>query len=67
MKPIDRTPHTPSPWMTTQEAAEYTRRPTRAAFRIWARRRGIVPVDGLVSRYDIDAVLTRLRARRRVA
>jgi hypothetical protein len=48
---------TPSPWMTTAEAAAYTKRPTRAAFREWARRHGVVSASGLVDRRDIDAAL----------
>jgi hypothetical protein len=49
---------TGTPWLTTREAAAYTRRPTLAAFRIWARRHGIVMVGRRVNRRDIDAVLT---------
>jgi hypothetical protein len=47
----------PTPWLTTKEAAAYAKRPTPAAFRMWARRRGIPIVDGRVNRRDIDATL----------
>lgn len=47
-----------SPWMTTAEAAAYTKRRSREAFRKWARRRGLVQVDGRYDRRDIDAVLS---------
>lgn len=48
-------------WMTTAEAAEYTRKPTRAAFRMWARRHHLAPAGRLYSRRDIDVVLTVLQ------
>ena len=44
-------------WLTTAEAAVYTKRPSMKAFRHWAYRKGIVMVDGRVSRRDIDAAM----------
>lgn len=49
-------------WLNTREAAEYTSRPNRKAFRHWAYRHGIVISKGLVSRVDIDAAILRKRS-----
>lgn len=46
-----------TPWMTTRQAMEYTHRPTLAAFRMFARRRGLVSSGRLWDRRDIDAAL----------
>lgn len=49
------------PWFNSADGAMYLRQPTRGAFRIWARRHGVVPVKkaGLVlyAKADIDRVL----------
>jgi hypothetical protein len=54
-------------WLNTAQAAAYTGRPTRAAFREWARRHGVVAAGGRVSRLDIDAAFERIRVRRTAA
>jgi hypothetical protein len=51
-------------WLNTLQAAAYTGRPTRAAFREWAKRHGLVLVGGRVSRLDIDAAFERIKQRR---
>lgn len=54
-------------WLNTAQAAAYTGRPTRAAFREWAKRHGLVLVGGRVSRLDIDAAFERIKQRRHAA
>lgn len=49
------------PWFNSASAAIYLDRPSRAAFRVWAKRHGVVAVKraGLVlyAKADIDRVL----------
>lgn len=61
-----------SPYLTTDEAAEYLRQPTRDAFRKWAQRHGVTLLRRgrtlLVDRRELDRVLQGPGARiRRVA
>lgn len=57
----------PSPWMTSAEGADYVRKPTPAAFRVWAMRRGIVPVHAgrkcLYARADVAAAIRKAERR----
>lgn len=50
-----------SPYMTSLEAAEYTRKPNRKAFRMWAQRQGLVPRRAgrvlLFDRREVDMAL----------
>ena len=49
------------PWFNTLTAARYTDKPSRAAFRMWAVRNGIVHTAAgcLYAKADIDRVLQR--------
>ncbi len=56
-------PRRVSPWMNSAEVAEYLRKPSRAAVRMWARRQSppVVPVRSggqlLYARRDVEAAL----------
>lgn len=50
-----------SPWMNTQQLADYLGKPSREAAWVWVRRRGIAAVRAggtiLVARRDVEAAL----------
>lgn len=49
------------PWFNSWTAAQYLDKPTREAFWVWAKRKGVVPVKRagclLYAKADIDRVL----------
>jgi len=56
------------PWLSSLDGARYLRRPSRDAFRKWARRHGVVAVSSggrmLYAKADVDRVLNVRRSRR---